>query len=657
MALTDEVMRISDPTRAASTLQAAAASSNRRALGLRDHTGLQVLRQVSKVVPGPSMKLVHWQVREASEGIILPAERAPLAKHLAKRAGDGARLNINVLGEAVLGEDEATHRLERVIELLNRPDVDLRLGEDLRGRRPARVLAYDDSRGAGRRAAAPALPRCARHHPADVRQPRHGGVPRPRAHHRGVHGGARRAGVRRPRRPASCCRPTCPIATTRSPALRGVGAGPARRGGGAASRCASSRAPTSRWSASRPSSTAGRGAVRDQGRRRRLLQAPARAALRPGVPTPCASASPATTCSTSPGRWRSPAPRGVSDRMDIEMLEGMAPPQARAVAATSATVLLYAPVVATDDFAPAVAYLVRRLDENTAPENFLRAAVRASTPGSPRLRRAGAALPRRGGRPARVGTESPPRPRRGRRDLPVATGPFANRPDDSPAPTRAEIAAGCRHSPGWPAACPCGRGDGASTASRTGATPAPTVRSGTRRRAIAEASTRRWRSRRAAIAGWAGRLPVERADALGGRAGDGRAAPRHAGHHGLDAGKTIAEGDPEVSEAIDFARYYGRSRDRSTLDDSAAPSTAAGSWSSWCRRGTSRTRSRPAECWPPRRGQRGDPQAGPGDRGHRVAPGRAAVARRRAPRRAAVRADPRRRGRASAWSPTPTSTR
>ncbi len=123
MALTDEVMRISDPTRAASTLQAAAASSNRRALGLRDHTGLQVLRQVSKVVPGPSMKLVHWQVREASEGIILPAERAPLAKHLAKRAGDGARLNINVLGEAVLGEDEATHRLERVIEMLNRPEV------------------------------------------------------------------------------------------------------------------------------------------------------------------------------------------------------------------------------------------------------------------------------------------------------------------------------------------------------------------------------------------------------------------------------------------------------------------------------------------------------------------------------------------------------
>ena len=38
-------------------------------------------------------------------------------------------------------------------------------------------------------------------------------------------------------------------------------------------------------------------------------------------------------------------------------------------------VLLYAPVTRRDDFASAVAYLVRRLDENTSPENYLRAAL------------------------------------------------------------------------------------------------------------------------------------------------------------------------------------------------------------------------------------------------------------------------------------------
>ena len=54
------------------------------------------------------------------------------------------------------------------------------------------------------------------------------------------------------------------------------------------------------------------------------------------------------------------------------MLEGMANHQARAVQARAGGLLLYAPVVRAEDFHSAIAYLVRRLDENTAPENFLR---------------------------------------------------------------------------------------------------------------------------------------------------------------------------------------------------------------------------------------------------------------------------------------------
>ncbi len=114
MALTDEVMRISDPSRAAATLQSAAGVQP-TCPGRADHLGLSAVARISAVLaPDPAMRLVHWQVREASTGIILPAEQAPLRAHLAKRAAEGARLNINVLGEAVLGEDEATHRLDRV---------------------------------------------------------------------------------------------------------------------------------------------------------------------------------------------------------------------------------------------------------------------------------------------------------------------------------------------------------------------------------------------------------------------------------------------------------------------------------------------------------------------------------------------------------------
>src|SRR5881397_3509234 len=61
----------------------------------------------------------------------------------------------------------------------------------------------------------------------------------------------------------------------------------------------------------------------------------------------------------------------VESWVEFEMLEGMANHQARAVKARAGGLLLYAPVVKTEDFHSAIAYLVRRLDENTAPENFL----------------------------------------------------------------------------------------------------------------------------------------------------------------------------------------------------------------------------------------------------------------------------------------------
>ena len=66
--------------------------------------------------------------------------------------------------------------------------------------------------------------------------------------------------------------------------------------------------------------------------------------------------------------------RGVLDQIDIEMLEGMANAEALAVVRSGHPVLFYTPVTNRDDFASAVAYLVRRLDENTSDENYLKAA-------------------------------------------------------------------------------------------------------------------------------------------------------------------------------------------------------------------------------------------------------------------------------------------
>ncbi|GAA1859162.1 proline dehydrogenase family protein [Microbacterium koreense] len=72
--------------------------------------------------------------------------------------------------------------------------------------------------------------------------------------------------------------------------------------------------------------------------------------------------------------WLLAQERGVTDAVDVEMLLGMAEGQMRAVAAEVGQVLLYVPVVRPDEFDVAISYLVRRLEENASSENFLSAA-------------------------------------------------------------------------------------------------------------------------------------------------------------------------------------------------------------------------------------------------------------------------------------------
>lgn len=68
------------------------------------------------------------------------------------------------------------------------------------------------------------------------------------------------------------------------------------------------------------------------------------------------------------------AENGVEQDVGFEMLEGMADHMRRAVQQLSGDMLLYCPTATKKEFQNAVAYLVRRLDESTAPENFLRQA-------------------------------------------------------------------------------------------------------------------------------------------------------------------------------------------------------------------------------------------------------------------------------------------
>jgi RHH-type transcriptional regulator, proline utilization regulon repressor / proline dehydrogenase / delta 1-pyrroline-5-carboxylate dehydrogenase len=63
---------------------------------------------------------------------------------------------------------------------------------------------------------------------------------------------------------------------------------------------------------------------------------------------------------------------GVEHEVTYEMLEGMADHMRRVVQHLTGEILLYCPVATKGDFQSAIAYLIRRLDENTGAENFLR---------------------------------------------------------------------------------------------------------------------------------------------------------------------------------------------------------------------------------------------------------------------------------------------
>ena len=64
------------------------------------------------------------QLRKETAKVIIPGEKAALARHIKKRKQEGIRLNLNHLGEAILGEDEAQKRLSIYLRDLENPYID-----------------------------------------------------------------------------------------------------------------------------------------------------------------------------------------------------------------------------------------------------------------------------------------------------------------------------------------------------------------------------------------------------------------------------------------------------------------------------------------------------------------------------------------------------
>jgi RHH-type proline utilization regulon transcriptional repressor/proline dehydrogenase/delta 1-pyrroline-5-carboxylate dehydrogenase len=239
--------------------------------------------------------------------------------------------------------------------------------------------------------------------------------------------------------------------------------------------------------------------------------------------------------------------RGVASAVDIEMLIGMAPDQADAVRESAGRLILYTPVVQPAEFDAAVGYLVRRLDENASPDNFMSAVF--DLQGSSdlfareeqRFRRSLAGINQKA--PAANRTQN-----RSKAPSPLGEVGFHNEPDtDSSLAANREWVGGVRALAGSKEGKSLGKESLRKAAIPESAGP---INGGI---AVDDLVAKG----RAAGAKWAARPAVERAAILHSAAEElGRRRGQLLAVMMDEAGKTIPEGDPEVSEAIDFARYY-----------------------------------------------------------------------------------------------------
>ena len=124
-ALTDEVLRFDDRRRAGRRFAAIIdAVGVPRSLPLLDRWSLRIGAALAPRAPWPVMDLVRARLLHEARGVVLPADDPGFARHLAMRRAEGCRVNVNVLGEAILSDAEADARLAMIRERIARADVD-----------------------------------------------------------------------------------------------------------------------------------------------------------------------------------------------------------------------------------------------------------------------------------------------------------------------------------------------------------------------------------------------------------------------------------------------------------------------------------------------------------------------------------------------------
>jgi len=246
--------------------------------------------------------------------------------------------------------------------------------------------------------------------------------------------------------------------------------------------------------------------------------------------------------------WLLAKQRGVESGVEFEMLLGMAQGQAEAVKKDVGSLLLYTPVVHPSEFDVAIAYLIRRLEEGASQENFMSAVFELSE---------NEGLFEREKQRFLSSLEALDN-----------TVPLPNRRQDRNLPPEAMPHTGFRNTPDTDPALPANRTWGRAILGRV---PSSTLGNASVKAAFINDEE----TLDSAITN-----AVDKGKAWGELSGNERAEILHRAGEILESrradllevmasetGKTIDQGDPEVSEAVDFAHYYAESaRKLDTVD-------------------------------------------------------------------------------------------
>ncbi len=542
MAFCDRVLRPESSRVAARQLRRLARGARPEFLSPVDRAFLRVSGRLCSAFPGVVVPLARRRLRALVGDLVADADDPALGRHLARLRADGFGVNVNLLGEAVLGDEEAAHRRDAIVELMARVDVDYvsvkvsSIAAQLNLWSYPETLARtkDALRGMVRAAASTSPPTFVN---LDMEEYTDLSLtldaftelldePEFLTFEAGV--------VLQAYLPDSLDALVRLSGWARERHDRGGAPTKVRIVKGANLAAERVDAAMHEW----PLAPFGTKAGTDANHKAMLEYA-----LRPEHAGALAVGVAGHNLFDLAWAHLLADSRRVGSTVTFEMLQGMASALARVVRGATGRVLLYTPVVAPHDFDRALAYLFRRLEENAGGENFIGALGDGYEEGVFERERArfATAVARRhevraaGGRHELADQSPRPEPRR-----------FVNEPDTDPTDpvARRRLTGALGAEPRSPLPDELDEA-GVDLAMRTAATGA---------------------------AQWGAVPPQERA-ALLERCAEELAARRPAlvSLMAREAGKTVAEADTEVSEAVDFARYYARgARQLARLDGTTA---------------------------------------------------------------------------------------